>query len=582
MRAGPMASLLLAMAASGWAQTIDPAPQVRFKQKADVGLTVKRAVLAPADRLRKAMEADPDSAAMTKLVSYALLRGLEGRAGGSNDPIDRAVQSALRRHPQADRGLLQRFAGDVVRAPMPRGAMPLSMNLADTSKPIPAVELDRIRAGFLKTAVARGPKFSVVEAGRGKLPNLAQEFLDRLNHPHITGMDPRTSKGYEPGQRISIYGWKFSPDKTRNRLVIYKVMGNGSLGELTRVAPAVCSETAMEVVLPANLEAGNHRCKVVVTGTGGEQDESLVVPLPVKSPAPPAPSVSSVVPSKMVPGREAIIAGANFANQANRLAFVYLAPMDGQELPFSVRVAGDPCVSVMAQVLNGGQAAVTMPRVLQPGRYRLALSVGGALSAWTPVEVAPLQYMVRFTQIHCLDESDPEKLGHDEIFTMWCIVRDGMAHAKSVGDHKEYYNWDDGDWDRYHPDDQNVFPPNDDASVKQALAIATTLYEWDAGDMKKVNEVIGVASEVTQAILTYKGDKQTAELVKALTPVLQKVVTWFGGSPDYLGTQTMGWSAMELAALTDNPEKRFAGRLEFRNNDDTGSYEVFYEVMEKP
>jgi hypothetical protein len=578
MRGGRLLCLaVVGVAAAGVAQLAGPLPKVKFKQKPDAGLSVKRPPLESKLRLQKALQADPETADMLRVVAQALAEGMENGGG----PAGRLAQNALRRHPGADREALRKFIADVGSVETPPNARTRSLRVGDVSSPLSESVLANVRGSYLRgvgRGMQRGPAINpnVVRAGL----KLSKELVERLNHPCITKIDPRSSQGYRAGQRLSFYGWKFSPDRAGNSLVLMKVLGNGSLGERARFAPAVSSESAMEAVLPGDLEPGQYQLKVVVK-RGGLIDESPLVLLPIQSPPPPEPALASLSPGTLTPGREAVATGANYTKQINRLAFVMLAPMEGQELPFSVKVDGKDCLSVMGKVLNDTQLSFALPRVMQPGRYRLAVHVGGVFSPWVVVDVSPLQYRVRFTQIHCLDESDPEWAGHDEVFTAWCIVADGVARAKSVGDHTEYYNWDDGDWDRYYPDDQNVFPEGDNGSVRQALAISTSLFEWDAGDMKKVNEVIGVISEVTQAILKYTGDVEWAELVKALTPVVQKLVTWFGGNPDPLGTQFVGWSAMDLAALTDNPERKFGGKLSFLNNDDTGSYEVFFEVSEK-
>ncbi len=578
MRRGLLFCLALGgTVATSVSQLSGPPPKVTFKQKPDVGLSKKKPPLEAKSRLEKALRNDPVSTDLLRAVAQALAEGLRGGDG----PAGKLAAAALRKHPRVDRNLLQGFIADVGSLQVSPTSVTRSLKVGDASAALTDAQLAAIRGNYLRVvgrAELRGPALpaNLIRSGAA----LNKELVERLNHPCITTVDPRSPQGYRAGERISLYGWKFSPNRVENTLVVLKVMGNGSLGERVRISPAVSSETAMEVALPQDLEPGQYRIKVIVS-RGGLTDESPLVPLPIQSPPPPEPTLTSLAPSTLAPGRETLASGTNFTKQVDLLAFVYLAPMDGQELPLSVKVSGKDCLSVPARVLSDTQLSFSLPRVMQPGRYRLAAAVGGAFTAWSVVDVSPLQYRVRFTQIHCLDESDPESLGHDEVFTAWCVVADGFAKAKSVGDHKEYYNWDDGDWDQYHPDDQNVFPGDGDGGVRQALGIATSLFEWDVGDMKKVNDVIGVVSEVTQAILKFKGEEKWAELVKALTPVLEKVVSWFGGGPDPLGTQVVGWSAMELAALTDNPQKSFSGRLTFRNNDDTGSYEVFYEVSEK-
>ncbi|MCX7800315.1 MAG: hypothetical protein N2109_08245 [Fimbriimonadales bacterium] len=578
MRRGVAAiSMVAGLVALGGPQVVGPPQQVRFKNKPHAGLTAKRPPLQPIERLQRALQSDPAVADMVRLVAQALAEGLQG----SNGPAARAARASIARYPRVDREILQRFIRDVGSIEPPPGATTKSLRIGQPGVVLSESQIDQGVARYLRAVAQPGRPGPAFASRAAKLDlKLAQDLVQRMAHPCITSIDPQPAGGHQPGQRVSFYGWKFSPNRSENRLVLYKVMGNGSLGERAQFQPAVCSDTAMEALLPNDLEPGHYRIKVVVSQSGFV-DESPLVPLAIASPPPPAPSLAGWAPERPVPGREVLVSGANFARQPDRTAAAYLAPMEGQPLPFAVRVSGKDCLTATARVLNDNQLAFQLPRVMQPGRYRMAVSVGGSVSAWSVVDVAPLQYRVRFTQIHCLDESNPERLGHDEVFTVWCVVRDGFAKAKSVGDHSEYYNWDDDDWDQYHPDDQNVFPDADDGSVRQGLVVSTSLFEWDAGDMKRVSEAIGLIGDVMQALLKMKGEDKSAEFLKALTPVIQKVVSWCGGDPDPLGSVAMGWTAMELAAYTDNPNRRFVGRKEFRNSDDTGSYEGFFEVSEK-
>jgi len=61
----------------------------------------------------------------------------------------------------------------------------------------------------------------------------------------------------------------------------------------------------------------------------------------------------------------------------------------------------------------------------------------------------------------------------------------------------------------------------------------------------------------------------------AVFDVIGTIVAYFGGDPDNLGRQNLGWTALELLRRTGT-SKMFNGTLDFRGSD--YHYRVFYEV----
>jgi hypothetical protein len=113
--------------------------------------------------------------------------------------------------------------------------------------------------------------------------------------------------------------------------------------------------------------------------------------------------------------------------------------------------------------------------------------------------------------------------------------------------------------------------------VARELLISTQLYEWDVGEAQQLNAALGIVSELAQYMLTATGNPEAAVAVGIITPTVQKVVTFLGTNDD-LGRRDVLWSAADLRRLTDNPERKFTGQLQFANDDATGSYTLTHEV----
>ncbi|MDW8320543.1 MAG: IPT/TIG domain-containing protein [Armatimonadota bacterium] len=393
--------------------------------------------------------------------------------------------------------------------------------------------------------------------------------------PHIVRIEPPATTGYEAGQKLTLIGWGFSPNKTDNTIRLFKTLVGGSQGELTTMHPSVCSTEVIEFNLPSRMEPGQYAVQVSVKKDSGVVDTNRVE-FSIKSPPPPAPVIDSIAPSQY-PGRKAIITGRNFQKTSNPMLGVWFLPMDEQPLVNYVMFEGEKAAFTLGNVLSDTQMEITIPNTLLPGNYQVVTAVGGQVSNRLVYPVRAYRYQVNFLKLRCVDESDPERWGSDEVVTTWVIARDTEAWAKNTG---EYGDMDDGDERNYAPGDRVVFLPGaGPGEVKMVLAIGTSLYEWDAGDVKAANQVIGFVADLATRLLNYFGMKSIGEIVQALKGVVQKLISWLGGDPDHLGTRYIAWTALDLLQATNNPQRRFTGTLQFRNNDDTGSYDVIYEVI---
>lgn len=547
----------------------------------------KKLGLKPVQRLARAVQASQENDPLFGVVMHTIQRGLSLPAGQRNTPLDKAFDEALKRHPGINRQVLQQLVQDYQQLPPQIRAKlsPAGVNLDRIDQPINLQTL-RLSPGVASTQRFEMPRVRAVDITKSPPPDVLRRLYPNqfwvLSTPYVRSIQPaRGGQGYDPGQTITLQGKNFESDKTRNSVVVFKEMAGGSFGELTRLTPTVCSPTAIELSLPSNLAPGRYLLRVDCTRSNGKVEQGNLVMLPVRQPPPPAPVIQSISPSAQYAGKKVLINGANFLAQTG-YAWVWFKPMDGQSLLVSETscpaAPGEPTVRTNARILNATQMELTLPATLLPGHYMVVTQTGGgSTSNWVECEIRPFRYKVNFLDIHCKDESDPEWAGGDEIVTAWVIMADEMAWSKSTG---EYTGFDDGDTKNYNPADRSVFLPGaGGGEVKQALAISTTVFEWDAGDAKAASDVIGFIGDLAANILKAFKMEGIAAVIKMITPLIQKLVAWLGGNPDNLGTRTLAWSALDLLELTNSPQRRYIGELNFDNSDDDGSYRLRYEIL---
>ncbi len=581
---GVLAVLLVSVAGepAGWAQ----APVSPNRPDTVTGQATKKRGLAPVKRLELAIARESEPDALTPMVMHTIERGLQGAQRRGSSPFDEIFDRVLRQHPEVNKALLQQLVADYKAVPIAVRTRKLPANLANlnagralelqTIQSVRSLVLAQQQSGPARAQRVTPRKISLSDALRTS--NLAREGV-KPPDVYILRIVPASSGGYEASQKLTLLGWGFSANKSQNTIRILKTMVGGSQGELVALNPSVASTEAMEFNLPGQMEPGQYALELVVTAAGGEKTSNRVA-FTIKIPPPPAPVLSSVSPSQH-PGKTVLLTGQHLLQgrpaQSPPVYMVYFKPMDEQPLVSYITVGGENMDAVLASPLSDTNMEVTVPSRLLPGNYQVFIGTGSAVSNRLSYAVRAYRYQVNFVKLKCVDESDPEWTGSDEVVTTWVVSRDTEAWAKNTG---EYTELDDGNEQNYKVSDRTVFTPTGSpGEVRNLLAIATTLYEWDAGDVEAANKAIGFVAELAAGILNYFEKKEIAAVIKALVPLIQKLISWLGGDPDNLGTRYLTWSAHELQQMTDNSQKRFSGTLQFRNDDDTGSYDVTYEVL---
>jgi hypothetical protein len=146
-----------------------------------------------------------------------------------------------------------------------------------------------------------------------------------------------------------------------------------------------------------------------------------------------------------------------------------------------------------------------------------------AIKAAAPAAAAPAGTVkkVSIPTIKCVDETNPEFVGSDEIFAIHTvIVGNGEPQVKRTGLVKEF---DDGESKNFAAADADVFPlPGQSPAEGAEVFIVTTLYEDDGTGVVKVFNLVKplISVGVVLAVEALNGDeKKLTEVQKALIKI---------------------------------------------------------------
>jgi len=550
-------------ALSGWELTVTYAERsVRKDVKGEIVIAEgmvpgRKRPMSSAERLTYALQKlDKENPFIPALV-HAIERHLQGVTDKSE--IDRALEESLRHHPAVSREMLQRFVNDYKQVPeqIRMRITPVQLrNLSVTQK----LEISTLAATVQKLGVRERP----TPVAQLWLPGK----LKAPTNPHISRLEPDSRRSYHAGDTVDIIGERFAQERTKNRVHIL-IDFYGEKAPLQTLTPTFAASSALRITLP-KLNPGQYYLRVEsFTKLGDEEREtwkqSNVIDFFVEAPPPPKPVITRISPSDQYPGRAIIVNGNNFV--PDKVTDLVWEPLD---FPAPSGMA----LGARATVKSTTELSVNLPLLVLPGRYAMRVHIDGVgvSDSYTYTIKAP-KYRVIFTKFRCIDETNPEWWGSDEIVTVWVVAADELLWTKQTG---EYGDMDDGDEKNYSASDRVVFMPNGNAgAVRAVLGIATTLYEWDAGDAHAAQQFLGIVGDIANAIASAVGYGWLGQILDAVFDVIGTIVAYFGGDPDNLGRQNLGWTALELLRRTGT-SKMFNGTLDFRGSD--YHYRVFYEV----
>ncbi len=500
------------------------------------------------------------------VLVHAIERHLQGATDKSE--IDKALDDALRRHPFVNREMLQKFVNDYKQVPEP-----IRMRIT----PVQLRNLSVTRKLEISTLATAVRKLSVAERPSPEIQPVIVGQLRPLTNPVITRLEPDSRRSYRAGDTVDIIGQRFAPDRSKNKVHIL-IDFHSEKAPLQTLTPTVATSTGLRITLP-KLNPGQYYLRVEsLTKIGDEEKEtwkrSNTIDFFIETPPPPKPVIARISPPDQYPGRTVIVQGNNFI--PGKETDLVWEPLD---FPTPTGMA----MAARATVRSTTELSVNLPLLVLPGRYAMRVHIAGVgISDSFVYTVKAPKYRVIFTKLKCIDETDCEggcgwSFGlcgcSDEIVTVWVVAADELLWTKQTG---EYGDMDDGDEKNYSANDRIVFMPDGRAgTVRAALAVATTLYEWDSGDAHAAQEFLGVVGDVANAIASAVGYGWLGQILDALFDVIGTIVAWLGGDPDNLGRRDLGWTALELQRRTGTA-RMFSDTLHFQGGD--YHYQLFYEV----
>lgn len=548
----------------------------------------KRLNLTASARLRIALEKSESQNAVSSVVMHTIERGLKGPARQGKSQLDTIFDQVLGRHPVISRALLKRLVNDwnAIPATIRDRVSPSRLRKLDPAQPLHKQTVEVTFRDVVHMKLSR-PSMTLDRSWDKAEKNVDTALILHpmpwlvSNEPVVSSIDPASTSGYVPGQTVTVHGFNFSKEKSNNTIVIYNKLGKGK-AEWKRVTPTGATTLAMKLKLPNDIEPGQHFIKIEVKKKAGTVlVTNKFTDLLIKTPVPPPPKITSIFPANSKVGQEIVISGDDF-DFGESYVYAYFVPLEGQPLkpPNSVgTINGEEAGWSFGYPIGPGQVKFVIPDTLFAGNYRVAVyNAGRGASNWVDYHVSAHRYKVNFTQITCKDESDPEAgfvSGDDEIVAAWMVVGDTSAWNKLS---TTYDGFSDNTVKAFNGTDQSVFMVDgSQGDVNQVLAISTSLFEWDSGDVASANQAVGFVGELAAKILAYIYGPQTGATVEEIVPFIQQLVSWLGGNPDHLGQRDLYFSSRDLLIMTTNSKTR-TETLHFDNSDTTGSYALTYEI----
>jgi len=388
-------------------------------------------------------------------------------------------------------------------------------------------------------------------------------------YAHIERVEPEApTQGYSTGQAITLHGWGFNAPPATTKVEFRWSFGEKNPPANKRyyyVHAAAQSTARLAVSLPIHLQSGNWTVNVSTKDLG----QSNLYAIPVKQQPQSAPVITGIVPGAVGPGQQVQINGRNF--KPGRVHRVWWRRAGGQGTWYSDR-----------QTATSTRLTCLVPGWAKPGEYSVEVKVLGwpaHSSNQRTCRVKAPKYKLTFDRLKCVDESNPEWWGNDEIATFWVIAADEQVWEKNTG---EYGGFDDGDEKAYKPNDRTAYMVDGTyGPISDYLVVVTELYEWDVGSVSAAQDVLGFISDfgsvAVGALFGPDMGYTLKAIAEAISEVIGTVVSWFGGDPDYLGTHELSWTYSQLQSILE-PGQSLHGELYFKNGGSTGSYRVYYTL----
>jgi hypothetical protein len=523
-----------------------------------------RQTLTKEQRFQRALQKFPGEDPFFPVIMHSLERKLAGIKDCSS--VDTIVRKTLVKYPLLTDKIIQTWVKNWNALPqqMKSKFVPLFLQYLKVEDKLNMKDFNR----FLSKLINKNmPQASFLFGSR--LPKSAIQKID-FNNIHINNnikiesITPTDPDGYPYitlGQKMTIKGHGFSVENANNNIFIIKITNEIIIGEFG-IFPVHSTESQLEVFIPVEneLAPGKYGIYVSVRNSGSSNLMTAQFVSPIKESA----KIDFISPESQVPSGTVLITGSRFV-ESSRIFWTTMEDYPDSSETYNTSV----------EYLDDSHLKLIIPErmVFFPGRFLISVA-GENQKMSDPIEfmVRPHKYRLIFNRITCLDESNPEWWGDDEIVARWVIACDPLAWSKQS---KEYTGFKDGTVKEFDDNDKTVFLPDGaTGEVKKGLVVGTMLWEWDEGDVESWNQALDFISDAVGKI--FKGT--WAEYLKYVFLGISKLVSWFGGDPDSLGERDIIWTAAEMQEKTNNPDHKFEDSLSFLNDSDTGSYKLNYTL----
>lgn len=378
-----------------------------------------------------------------------------------------------------------------------------------------------------------------------------------------------------PGEEFTLLGRNFSAMVSQDVIQIgHESAGAGAVtfDVLQELTPTSASTTELRAIAPRTLTPGsNYRVRVVVNGI-----RSNVWSAYVETPPPPGARLDGVSPSAcQFPGQRVLLQGDNF--RADSVVQYESLDVDG----IHEYRSGAPSV----EFVSPHEVYFRIPQETWPGDYALAvLNPGSSLSGHQTLSVCTPSYSIDLEEIHCIDESDAEWPGDDEVAVTFGGKPDNRPWVVTAT--AEFEGFSDGT--RRHFDAVRLFADSTTpAPVGQLLVLQYMLVEVDTYDRAGLIALVSALGGIADGIAAIVGAlaAATAVTIGAVTGgigiivgVIIVAILLDSNPPDLIGGNFEAFNAPDLQQRTAAGGSSFTQTAEFRNDDDTGSYQLTYRV----
>lgn len=486
--------------------------------------------------------------------------------------LDLAFDKALAQHPAVSQAYLTRFVTQFNALPEGRKTRRFVAFRAGQPPLAPITKNDLVaglrEAGMMVSATPvlirqPGPQL----AQPGGTPQIARPGA-LVVVPKIDHLEPQQGiLGWAKGRKATIVGYGFSPEPLGNTVELRPKNPQLTGPKTYGATPKVIDATKLEFAIPINLPSGRWMVRVVV-GKAASNEVEIFTSNIVEPGSVPGPVITSITPAGQRPAQQILVNGQNFLPGApHQLLFTNLD------------VADAPTYWANAKVLSPTQLQAQIPEQAIAGKHAVKVSwVGSVQSDAITYEIGAPRYRVVFVKMICVDESDPEWMGDDELVTFWSSTADGNVWTKNS---EEYTDFSDGTEENYNGTDSKVVATNGDwTEVKWALALSTRLYEWDAGDVKATQDFVGFMGDIGAIAASIAYGPEAGPVAKLIAEGLSKAIgelaSWFGGDPDFAGEVDEVFTATELQNML-KPGEDTTRTINFFNSD-TGDYKLVYRI----